>query len=196
MTRILLSLALAAAMGAAAPALAQSKGDMTLGFGLGLVAPKSGNGIPGLDIGNSTRPTLTFEYFIRDNIGVEVLAALPFKHDLKVGGAKIGTTQHLPPTVSLNWHIPTAGKITPIVGLGVNYTKFFKERSPGNVISIDDSFGLAAHLGLDYAISEKSALRMDLRWIDIDADVTLNGTKIGKAEVDPLVFGISYVMKF
>lgn len=199
MKRSVLSLALVAAMAAASPVLAQSRGDMTLGFGLGLVAPKSNNGTltaGPLTIGNNVRPTITFEYFLRDNLGLEVLAALPFKHDLNVGGAKIGTTQHLPPTVSLNWHFPTEGKVKPFVGVGVNYTKFFNEKTPLGALKISDSWGLAAHAGLDYAISGKSALRMDLRWVDIDADVSLNGTKIGKAEVDPVVFGIAYVMKF
>lgn len=199
MKRSLMSLAMIAAVGTAAPALAQSRGDMTLGFGLGVVAPKSNNGTltaGPLSIGNSARPTITFEYFIRDNLGIEVLAATPFKHDLKVGGAKIGSTQHLPPTLSLNWHFPMGGAVKPFVGLGVNYTKFFEEKSPLGSVKIGDSWGLAAQVGLDYAVSEKSALRMNLRWIDINADVSLNGTRIGKAQVDPLVFGLAYVMTF
>ncbi|MFN7053569.1 MAG: hypothetical protein ACK4NH_15740 [Gemmobacter sp.] len=49
---------------------------------------------------------------------------------------------------------------------------------------------------MDYAISEKGALRMDLRYLDIDSDVKLNGAKVGRVEVDPLVAGVAYVMKF
>lgn len=194
------SLALALLAGlAAGPALAQSAGDMTLGLGVGFVAPKSDNGIlagAAADIEDNARPTVTFEYFIRDNIGIEVLGALPFKHKVNVGGAFAGVTKHLPPTVSVNYHIPTGGAITPFVGLGVNYTTFFEERSALGKLEIEDSFGLAAHVGMDYALTEKSALRMDLRYIDIDADVKLNGAKIGKVEVDPVVAGVSYIMKF
>jgi outer membrane protein len=96
----------------------------------------------------------------------------------------------------VNWHIPTSGPITPFVGLGLNYTTFFEESSPLGDLKIDDSFGLAAHVGMDYALNDKAALRMDLRYIDIDADVKLNGTKIGKVNIDPVVAGISYIMKF
>ena len=194
-----LVLALVAAGSLAAPALAQSAGDMTLGFGVGYVNPKSDNGtVAGgaTEIGDNTRPTFTFEYFIRDNIGIEVLAALPFKHDIYVGGAKAGVTKHLPPTVSVNYHFPTGGAIKPFVGVGVNYTTFFEDTSPLGKLDIEDSWGLAAHLGMDYAISEKGAVRFDLRYIDIDSDVTLDGAPIGTVEVDPLVAGISYVMKF
>lgn len=193
------SLALVLLAATAAPALAQSAGDMTFGFGIGYVAPKSGNGtLAGAetDIGDSVRPTITFEYFVRDNIGIEVLGALPFKHSIDLGGARIGSTSQLPPTVSVNYHIPTSGPITPFVGLGVNFTKFYDDKSSLGELSIDDSWGLAAHLGMDYALSDKGALRMDLRYIDINSDVYLDGAKIGKVEVDPLVAGVSYIMKF
>lgn len=172
---------------------------MTLGLGIGYVQPKDNNGIVAggtTEIGSDARPTITFEYFLRDNIGLEVLAALPFEHDIKIGGAKIGSTKHLPPTISLNYHFPTGGAVKPFVGLGVNYTTFFEDRSPLGELEIDDSWGLAAHLGVDYAISEKGALRMDLRYIDIDSDVKLDGVKVGRVEVDPLVAGVAYVMKF
>jgi outer membrane protein len=195
----ILALALVATATLTAPAFAQSKGDMTLGFGLGVVNPKSDNGtVAGgnVTVDTNTRPTITFEYFVHENIGIEVLAALPFKHDISINGANIGSTKHLPPTVSLNYHIPTGGPLTPFVGVGINYTKFFEERSPLGNLKIEDSWGLAAHIGADYALSNKSALRMDLRYIDIKSDVYLNGAKVGRVEVDPLVVGISYIMKF
>ncbi len=194
-----LALALISATVLATPTLAQEAGDMTLGLGIGYVQPKDNNGIVAggtTEIGSDARPTITFEYFLRDNIGLEVLAALPFEHDIKIGGAKIGSTKHLPPTISLNYHFPTGGAVKPFVGLGVNYTTFFEDRSPLGELEIDDSWGLAAHLGVDYAISEKGALRMDLRYIDIDSDVKLDGVKVGRVEVDPLVAGVAYVMKF
>ena len=194
-----IALALLASAALALPAAAQSAGDMTLGLGLGSVGPKSDNGtVAGgaATIDGNARPTVTFEYFLRDNVGIEVLGALPFKHVVNVNGARAGVTKHLPPTVSINYHIPTGGPITPLLGLGVNYTHFFEDRSPLGDLDISDSWGLAAHLGVDYAISEKGAIRADLRYIDIDSDVKLNGATVGKVEVDPVVAGLSYIMKF
>lgn len=200
MTRMKISvITLLASAALALPALAQSAGDMTLGLGLADVMPKDGNGTlagAAAEVGNNVRPSITFEYFIRDNLGIEVLGALPFKHDIFLGGAFAGTTKHLPPTVSLNYHIPTGGKVTPFVGVGLNYTTFFEESSDLGDLKIKDSWGLAASLGADYAISDKGALRMELRYIDIDSDVTLDGAPIGKVKIDPLVAGVSYVMKF
>ena len=196
---------IALGLGAATPVLAQSKGDWTLGLGIANVNPKSDNGdlvggtVP-TDIGDSTRPTITFEYFIRDNLGVEVLGALPFSHSIKSNGTEIGKVKQLPPVVSLQYHFDATPQFKPFVGLGVNFTGFYDAdaRGPlaGSDLRVKNSWGLAAHLGGDYWISEKAAIRADLRWIDIDADVELNGENIGEVEIDPVVVGVSYVMKF
>lgn len=204
MTRIKISVFTFLASAALAfPALAQSAGDMTLGLGVASVMPKDGNGTlagAAADVGNSVRPSITFEYFIRDNLGIEVLGALPFKHDIALGGAFVGTTKQLPPTVSLNYHIPTGGKVTPFVGVGLNYTTFFSEDTRGALdgtsLKLGDSWGLAAHAGLDFRVSEKAAIRVDVRWIDIDSRVRVDGARMGTANIDPLVYGAAYVMKF
>jgi outer membrane protein len=196
----------------ALPAAAQSRGDWTLGFGVHNVDPKSDNGsldatalglgpLPPTEVGSSMRPTITAEYFIRDNLGIEVLAALPFQHDIEIRGVgKVGSTRHLPPTVSLQYHFANTSKATPFVGVGLNYTTFFSEDTTGALagteLSLDDSWGLAAHAGIDFAVGERSAIRIDVRWADIDADVKVNGIQVGTADIDPLIYGAAWVMKF
>ncbi|MCX7566268.1 outer membrane beta-barrel protein [Sulfitobacter sp. F26169L] len=193
-------IALAIAATAATSAAAQSRGDFTLGFGIGSVMPKSGNGVlAGGDasIGNDVRPTITAEYFIRDNLGIELLAATPFEHDINIAGVGFaGTTKHLPPTLSLNYHFPTNSAFKPYIGAGVNYTAFFQEESPLGTLELEDGFGFAVQIGMDYQLANGSALRANLRWMDIDSEATLNGASIGKAEIDPLVLNLAYVIKF
>ena len=196
---------------AATPAFAQSAGTWTVGIGAHNVAPKSDNGTLAatplgnlkMDVGSNARPTVTAEYFIRDNLGIELLAALPFQHDIDVAGVgKVGSTRHLPPTVSLQYHFGT-GKVRPFVGLGVNYTTFFSTKSEGPIaganLDLSDSWGLAGHVGVDFQVSERGALRIDYRQIDIDTDVKLNGAKLGTrntVNIDPAVYGIAYVLAF
>lgn len=189
----------------AAPAFAQSAGSMTFGVGVIDVAPKSDNGklaggtLP-VDVGNDTQPQVTFEYFVADNVGLEVLAATPFKHDISIDGlGKVGSTKELPPTISVQYHFNGAGKVSPFVGAGVNYTLFFSEDTRGALagsdLKLDDSFGLAAHAGIDFNLP-KGAIRADVRWVDIDTKVKLDGSKIGTVNVDPLTYGLAYVFKF
>ena len=205
-------LALAAALAlAASPAFAQSAGHWTLGVGVHQVGPRSDNGtLVGtplgnlkMDVGNNTRPTVTAEYFLKDNLGVEVLAALPFQHDIDVVGVgKVGSTKHLPPTVSLQYHFGN-GTLRPFDGLGVNYTRFFGTRTTGPIagtrLSLSDSWGLAGHVGVDVRVGEKSAIRIDYRKIDIDTKVKLNGANLGApntVHIDPSVYGVAYVFSF
>jgi len=188
-----------AAASFAAPAVAQSQGDWTFGVGVINVNPKSDNGTlagAAATIDDNTQLSLTAEYFIRDNLGIELLAASPFEHDIALGGSNIGSTKQLPPTLSLVYHIPTKGKVTPFVGVGVNYTTFFSEESSLGTLDLDNSFGFAATVGADWQISERGALRLNVRYMDIDTDARLNGAPIGKAEIDPVTVGVSYVHRF
>ncbi|WNH53263.1 MULTISPECIES: OmpW family outer membrane protein [Stenotrophomonas] len=203
-TLLLSSLAVALSL-AAAPAMAQSKGDWTISAGVHQVAPKSDNGtLAGgleVDVDSDIKPTITGEYFIADNLGIEVLAALPFKHDININGlGRVGSTKHLPPVVTLQYHFNSQGKVSPFVGAGVNYTTFFSEETTGALagadLKLEDSWGLAAHAGLDFKVAENGSLRVDVRWIDIDSKVKLNGEKIGTVNIDPLVYGVAYVFKF
>ena len=204
-----LRIALAAVLAlAATPALAQSAGSWTVGIGAHNVAPKSDNGTLTatplgnltMDVGSNIRPTITGEYFLQDNLGIEVLAALPFQHDISVAGVgKVGSTRHLPPTVSLQYHFGQ-GKVKPFVGVGLNYTKFFSTKSEGAIaganLDLSDSWGLAAHVGVDFKVGEKGAIRLDYRKVDIDTRVKLNGANLGTkntVNIDPSVYGIAYV---
>ena len=207
-----LRLALAVALGlSATPALAQTAGSWTVGVGAHNVEPKSGNGTLvatplgdlTMDVGTNVRPTITAEYFVKDNLGIEVLAALPFQHDIAVTGVgKVGSTKHLPPTVSLQYHFGQ-GKVKPFVGLGVNYTRFFSTKTEGPIagaeLELSDSWGLAGHVGIDFQVGAKGAIRVDYRRIDIDTKAKLNGANLGSrntVNIDPSVYGIAYVFAF
>ncbi|KIC10105.1 membrane protein [Leisingera sp. ANG-M1] len=200
MKRMVSALALTSALAAlAAPALAQQQGDWTVGVGIANVNPKSDNGTlagAAATIDDGTALSLTLEYFFRDNWGVELLAASPFSHDVKLNGAFAAKAKQLPPTLSVNYHFPTQGKIKPFLGLGLNYTTFFEEETALGTLELDDSFGIAVNAGADYQISDRGALRFNVRWMDIDTDATLNGAGIGTAEIDPVVVNVAYVHRF
>ncbi len=208
MNRKLAPLAAALMLLTAAPAMAQSKGQMTAGIGVHNIMPKSRNaalaGGAFIEVGNSLRPTITGEYFLADNLGLELIAALPFKHDIDLvtaaGKTHAGSTKHLPPTLSLQYHFgaPEAA-VKPFVGAGVNYTWFFGEETSGPLtgtkLSLDNSWGLALHAGIDFKLGN-GALRIDARKIDIDTDARLNGARLATVSIDPMAYGVAYVMKF
>ena len=73
------------------------------------VFPESNNltnvlGVPGSDLNVDDGYTLgfNFTYMVTPNIGIELLAALPFQHDITLTGAgTVAQTDQLPPTLSV-----------------------------------------------------------------------------------------------
>jgi len=97
---------------------AHEAGDWLLRAGIGVVDPKSDNGdVVSVDSGT----TLVFNgtYMMTPNWGIELLASAPFSHDinLETGGTKVGETKHLPPTLSLQYHVSTGTAFSPYAGL-------------------------------------------------------------------------------
>lgn len=180
---------------------AYEKGEWIFQAGVGTVDPKSSNGdVASVDAGTSL--ILSGEYMITDNLGFEVLAAWPFSHDIKLAadGTKVAETQQLPPTFSLKYHFVKDGAFNPYLGAGLNYTLFFDEETTGPLagtdLSLDDSFGVAAQAGFDYAISEWMMLNVEVRWMNIETDASLDGVFLETVEIDPVVWGISLGWKF
>ena len=191
-------------------AFAVPAGTWSVAAGAHYVDPKSDNGslLDGaysVDVDGDVRPTISGEYFIANNVGIELLAAIPFHHDFtlnaKDGSAPLtGKTQHLPPTLSLQYHFDDYNlpmNVKPFVGVGVNYTTFFKERvSTGGELKLDDSVGVAGHVGLDIPFAPTEAFRIDARYMDIKTDATLDGADIGEINISPWVYGIAFVKQF
>jgi outer membrane protein len=211
MKKQLLNGAFAAILGTtvALPAMAYQAGDMVLRGGLAGVLP-TGDGLhpAGLkteaDDGYSLG--ITFTYMATNNIGVGILGAWPFKHDIDV--ATLGTVaeiEHLPPTVTLQYHFDTASKLHPYVGAGINYTTFLDEDTKGALtgasLDLDDSWGVALEAGFDYELQNDWSVGAAVWWIDIDTDATVSGAGAPfdasyEVEIDPWVFMLSVGKKF
>ena len=191
-------------------AFAVPAGTWTVAAGAHYVDPKSDNGTLNnglsVDVDGDVRPTISGEYFVADNVGVELLAAIPFHHDITLtdanGNEVDAKTQHLPPTLSVQYHFDGYNlpmNVKPFVGVGVNYTTFFKERvylGNGNDLELDDSVGVAGHIGLDIPYAPTESFRIDARYMDIKTDASLNGSDLGEVDISPWVYGVAFVKQF
>src|SRR5690606_27138917 len=94
-------------------------------------------------------------YMLSPNWGVQLLAALPFEHDIELadGGTRVASTKHLPPTFSVLYHFMPEAQFQPYLGVGVNVTMFFDEDTRGPLegadLDLDTSVGAAAVAGID-----------------------------------------------
>lgn len=194
---------------------AHEAGDWLVRAGALLIDPKSDNGKIGsgpgaieIEVEDDTMFTFDVTYMFTQNWGVELLAAAPFKHDIKVGGSQIASTKHLPPTVSAIYNFLPEAKFQPYVGLGLNFTLFFDEDldggalgDPGADLNLDNSTGVAAVVGIDVDLGNEWFLNAVVRWFDIDTDGEVKFSDnskldLGSVEIDPWAFGVNVGRRF
>lgn len=184
---------LAAAVMAVAPAAqAFEAGDFVVRAGAVHVAPDDSSesitvgGAPlvtGIeskaDVDTNTQLGLRATYMVTDNLGIGVLGATPFKHNINGGGGlpaslKLGETKHLPPTLTLQYFpLANSSAFQPYAGIGVNYTTFFEEKTsadlnnalgfPASELELDDSVGVARRAG--YGLHAERQLRSERSYL-------------------------------
>lgn len=171
-------------------------------------APLSGTSV---DVDSNTQLGLTFSYMLTSKLAVGLLAATPFEHDITesgVGIAEVGSTKHLPPTLTLQYFpVSDDANVQPYIGAGLNYTTFFSEKTAGSLnaalgdssMSLDDSFGLALEAGVDFAITDKWSLNAAVWMLDIDTEARIEtgaGLVEVDVEIDPIVIMAGAAYRF
>nr|WP_319556872.1 outer membrane protein OmpW [uncultured Vibrio sp.] len=214
MKKTICSLAVVAAL-VSPSVFAHKQGDFVLRVGAASVVPNdSSDKILGsseeLKVDSNTQLGLTFGYMFTDNISFEVLAATPFSHDISTDLGNLGDiadTKHLPPTFMVQYYFgEPQSKFRPYVGAGLNYTVFFDEGFNGtgkanglSDLKLDDSFGLAANVGVDYMINDQWFLNASAWYANIETEATYKagGVKYKTdVKINPWVFMISGGYKF
>lgn len=222
---------------AVAPAAMAEKGDWIIKGGATMVDPKSdnlnlgdievedeiGNVIAVLEdakinVDDATSFGFTVTYMMTDNLGVELLAAYPFNHDIKVcatvegtrGCPQLAETDHLPPTLSLQYRFMVDSPFQPYVGAGINYTMFSDESFTGDLeealelteasLKLDDSTGFALQIGADWFFNDRWLINGDIRYIDLQSDLEIcddvGCEGVGEVKIDPMVYSIMIGFKF
>jgi outer membrane protein len=221
-TASLLALAIAAPL-----AQAHQAGDIIVRAGAITVDPREDSGPidhatlgkvagSGATLDSDTQLGLNFAYMLTNNIGIELLAATPFSHDVGVKGmpggfaglnGNLGELKHLPPTLSLVYYpLDASSAFQPYVGAGINYTWFFDTKLSSEAegkgfsgLDMKDSWGLAAQVGMDYMLTDNIMLNAQVRYIDIETTGTtyLAGNKVKvDVDVDPFVYMVGLGYKF
>ncbi|AAU37347.1 OmpW family outer membrane protein [[Mannheimia] succiniciproducens] len=184
--------------------MAHSAGDVLIRAGGALVVPDVENSNPawsGLDVNSNAQLGLTATYMVTDNIGVELLAATPFSHEIKLGNTLVGKTKHLPPSLYAQYYfLDKNSPVRPYVGAGVNYTTFFDEKEVLNGVTdlkLKDSWGLITNIGLDINVTDNFYVNAAMYYAKIKSKATF---KVGgvaqenKVTLDPTIFflGVGY----
>lgn len=155
-----------------------------------------------LSVNNKMIPELDISYFFTPNFAAELILTYPQKHDVRAGGAKIGSLKHLPPTLLAQYHFTQLGAFKPYVGVGINYTRFSSVKfDPAVDAALNpsvkkNSFGPALQIGFDYALDKNWSINFDVKKVYIKTDVRSFGTKVGTFKVDPVLVGVGLGYRF
>jgi len=232
MNKSLLSASLVALALASPLAQAFEAGDIILRAGAITVNPEADSSsvkvdqgpLAGADLGgkatmsSDTQLGLNFAYMLSSHWGLELLAATPFEHDVKIKGTalapangKLGTLKHLPPTLSLVYYpLDPKSAFQPYVGGGINYTYIYDEHVGSRAqtagfdnFKADNSWGLAWQVGADYMLTDNVLINAQVRYIDIDTTATVENNSIAPGtrakvdvDVDPFIYMIGLGYKF
>lgn len=215
-------------LGMLGSAHALEAGDWAVRAGLAGVLPNDSSGdvagFPGngVSVDNGYGVGIAVSYMLTPGIGIELLGALPFSHDISATGpdlgglGQIGETKHLPPTLLVNYHFPSfKGAFRPYAGVGVNHTFFFDEDTSPSLegalgesrLSLDSSTGVAVQFGADWDVGSDVSFNAAVWWIDINTTGTIDfqgdpndpaddGQTNVDVEIDPTVIMIGFTKRF
>ncbi len=206
---------LIAATTLAGGALAQSGAPLnTVKLGVILYQPHAqtsgitGLGVPaGADatIGSATTLLGTYEREVAPNLGIELVLGVPPTIKAKGAGTvpflgEVLSAKNVAPTVLINYHFGAAGSaLRPYVGIGVNYTRFTNAKTPfGWQVNLSDSWGLAAQVGVDYALGRQWGLFASIGTAQVKSDLVAVGASVLRSTIDfrPVTYAAGVAYKF
>ena len=178
---------------------AQQKGEWHVRLrGIGIIPQESANiGVIGGDanINNTFVPELDFTYFFAKNLSAELILGTS-RHKVStvnsnlsaIGGSTaanvdLGKVWLLPPTLLLQYHIPTKTLLRPYVGAGVNYTVFYNANQGPVVkdVKYDNKFAFATQAGVDIDISKKWFINVDVKKIFLNTNARVDASNLTPA---------------
>lgn len=182
------------------------------------VAPSDSSGavstLPGsaVSVDSDTTLELDITYMFTSNVGVELIFGTS-QHGLRGEGSiaplgKIAEARTLPPVLTLQYHFFPQGRLVrPYAGIGVNYTRFYDEKTSESLdaalgptsLELDSSTGLVAQVGVDIPFNERWFINFDAKYVRMDTTARLNSSgtvRTVEVDIDPWFFGFGIGTRF
>ncbi len=196
---------------------AQAAGDVMVQLGWNKIMPKvkssdlSAPSLPGSQINIKSASALfaTLTYMVTEDISIEALGGLPYKHDIVGAGAvagvgKIGSIHQISPTVLLQYRFLSAdGPFRPYVGAGPTFAKFYGTKGsaaltavtnpggPPTTIGGDTEWGASLQAGANYKIDKHWFVDASVIKTFISTKATLSTGQETKARLNPIAINAS-----
>ena len=151
--------------------------------------------------------TLSANYYVTDNIAIEAWgSADKFGNRVSTPNGKVASVDTQPYALSGQYHFGTPqSTVRPFVGLGYYEANTSGEKAEpsgalaGQRIGVDTAKGAMATAGVDVNITPTWFARADVRYMQDTTgqpNVAVNGTNVGKAELNPVTVGVGLGARF
>jgi outer membrane protein len=143
-------------------------------------------------------PEFDILYAFTPNIVGELVLTYPQKQEVTLLGTDIGSFKHLPPSLVAQYHFLPGQQFDPYLGAGVNVTWIssvhlldgagdLKKTSVGGVLDV----------GCDFNVDKRWYVNADVKYVaPLRSDVSVLGTKVTTARLDPFLYGIGVGYRF
>ena len=148
-------------------------------------------------------PSLSASYNINDNIAVEAWGAGKSGHRVRTSDGKVASVDSQPVALSGQYHFRAAdSSVRPFVGLGYYQANINHEKTEpsgalaGQRLGMSTPKGAIATAGVDLALTPTWFARADARYLQVGSDIAVNGAKVGRATLNPVVVGVGIGARF
>jgi outer membrane protein len=196
----------------AGPVLAGA-GDFYVRAGISAMEPDTGSEsfstIPRSGVQLDSDVTLggALGWFVTDSVALEISSSLPYSPDLEGNGqlkelgiGNIGDVKYVPTYVTVNWFIEDTSAVTPYLGAGVAFNKFYDENAEpsGLDVNLDSTFTPTFLAGVELDFGVPVLVNFDVRYTLLDTDATFSGAidETVEMEIDPVVFSLGVGYRF
>jgi outer membrane protein len=157
------------------------------------------------EFAGSGAATLGLNYDFNDKFSLEAWgAATKFEHRVTTAAdGKVATVDAQPYALSGQYHFRNAdATVRPFVGLGYFQENIDKEDQDNagpyaaNHIGMTTAQGPMATVGMDLNFTPHMFARIDARYLHGSSDIAVDGTKVGDADLNPVIVGAGVGVRF
>ena len=181
-----------------------SSGDL-----MGPATPPNAN----VSVGRTASVALLYMRMVSDKIGVQLALGIPPEFSIYGTGSaaplgKVATTTAITPSVAVLYFFgDSSDKLRPLVGAGLNYTKFVQTRSTNSLDaalgpttgSLKSSLGPLVAAGATYRFDERWSLNGSVSYVKVKTTATLVSAGITRTldvKIDPVVVKLTVGYSF
>ncbi len=149
-------------------------------------------------------PEIDLSYFLTQSFSLELIAAST-RHDVSAKGTAagkidVGSVWALPPTLTVQYHLPSFAGFQPYAGVGLTVAFFYDSHPAGGIVTkagYSTAVGPTLDAGFDYSLGRNWYANVDVKQMFLSTTARLvGGAVVAKTSLSPTVVGIGIGYRF